>query len=109
MSTNEENVEMIVGQENGKVFLRFRRPMDVVVFDPQNMIDVAMAMTDAAFEARDGVKPVGDTLKAELVERHRVKLTNRFAMMIKTMREDKKRSHAQMAKELVEVALKEIF
>lgn len=106
---NDANVEMIVGQENGKVFLRFRRPMEVVVFDPQNMIDVATAMTDAAFEARDGIKPVGETLKAELIERHRMTLTHRFSHMIATMREDKKRSTGQMAKELVEAALREIF
>lgn len=106
---NPENVEMIVGQENGKVFLRFQRPMEVVIFDPQNMIDVATAMTDAAFEARDGIKPVGDTLKSELIERHRITLTHRFAHMISAMRGDKKRSDGQMAKELIEAALKEIF
>lgn len=109
MSANSENINMVVGHENGKVFLKFERAVDVVVFDPQNMIDIAGALTDAAFEARDGLKPVGDTLKAELVERHRMKLTTRFAHMLRTMRLDKKRSDGQVAKELVDIALGEIF
>jgi hypothetical protein len=100
---------MVVGKDKGHVILKFKDPVDLVEFEPQNAIDVAMAMTDSAFECRDGVKPAGDTLKAELIERHRVTLTNRFAMMIRTMRLDKKRSDWQVAKELVDKALGEIF
>lgn len=109
MSTESKNVEMAVGQDKGNVILKFKDPVDLVEFEPQNAIDVAMAMTDAAFECRDGVKPAGDTLKAELIERHRMTLTNRFAMMIGTMRGDIKRTNGKIAQELVEAALKEIF
>ena len=100
---------MVVGHEDGKVFVRFKRPMELVVFDPQNCIDVARCMTDNAFEARDGVKPVGDTLKAELVERHRMTLTARVALMLGGLREDKNVSNGKVAQDIVEACLKEIF
>lgn len=109
MSEKDKGVEMVVGQEKGHVILKLKEPVDLIEFEPQNAIDVAMAMTDAAFECRDGVKPAGETLKAELIERHRVTLTNRFTMMINTMRMDIKRPDGKMAQELVEAALKEIF
>jgi hypothetical protein len=109
VSEENKGVEMIVGQDKGYVVLKFKEPVDLVEFEPQNAIDVAMAMTDAAFECRDGVKPAGETLKAELIERHRMTLTNRFAKMIGTMRMDIKRTDGKMAQELVEAALKEIF
>ena len=109
MSEENKGVEMIVGQDKGKVILKLKKPVDLIEFEPQNAIDVAMAMTDAAFECRDGVKPAGDTLKAELVERHRMTLTNRFALMIKTMRLNNRLTDGKMAQELVETALKEVF
>jgi len=109
MSAEDGNIEMIIAPEDGQVVMRFKEPVEFVVFDPQNMIDIATALTDAAFEARDGLKPVGDTLKAELIERHRMTLTHRFSRMIATMREDKKVSTGKLAQELVDASLKEIF
>lgn len=105
---SDGNVEMVIDRRDGKVIQRFKHPMAEVIYEPQNAIDVAMAMTDAAFEARDGVKPVGDTLKAELVERHRMTLTNRIALMLGTMRRSTK-TDGQVAQAVVEAALKEIF
>jgi hypothetical protein len=107
--SKRESVEMIVGHDKGKVFLRFKTPQQEIWFDPQNVIDVACAMTDAGFEARDGVKPVSDTLKAELVDRHRMKLTQRVSLMLTSMRADKKKSDGYLAKEIVEAMLKEVF
>lgn len=106
---SDGNVEMIIDKRDGKVIQRFNRPMEEVVYEPQNAIDVACAMTDAAFEARDGVKPAGETLKSELIERHRMLLTQRFTLVIGSMRCDNKKSNGKMAQELVDIALKEIF
>lgn len=106
---NVGSVEMVIDQQDGKVVQRFKRPMEVVVYEPNNAIDVAMAMTDAAFAARDGVKPVGSTLKAELVERHRVTLTTRVALMLGSLRGDKLKSDGQVAQAVVEAMLREVF
>jgi len=103
------NVEMIIDKREGMVIQRFKHPVEEVVYEPQNAIDVARAITDAAFEARDGMKPVGDTLKAELVERHRFTLTNRLALMLGTLRRDNKKTDGQVAQAMVEACLKEIF
>lgn len=103
------NTEMIIKQEGGKVIQRFAAPLLYVEYDPQNAIDVAMAMTDAAFEARDGVKPAGASLKAELVERHRMNLTRRVALMLGTLRGDKLKSDGQIARDVVEAMLREVF
>lgn len=103
------NVEMMVGNENGKVVVIFNEPTQRIEFDPQNCIDVARCMTDNAFEARDGVKPVGDTLKAELIERHRMTLTQRLSLMLGTMRQDRLITDGVLSQRLVEACLKEIF
>lgn len=111
MSQNEMKaadgmVEMVIAAEDGKVIQRFKTPMQIVKYEPQNAIDVAMAMTDAAFEVRDGVKPAGETLKAELVDRHRTTLTQRIAIMMPQLR---KMTDGKAAKTMVETVLKEIF
>lgn len=106
---SDGNVEMIIDHRDGRVIQRFKQPMEEVIYEPENAIDVARAITDAAFIARDGLKAVGDTLKAELVERHRMTLTRRVALVLGTARGDKRRSDGNLAQEIVEICLKEIF
>jgi hypothetical protein len=106
---NDQAVEMIISIEKGRVLQQFKEPMREVFYDPQNAIDVACAMTDAAFEARDGLKPAGATLKAELIQRHRDKLVPRIALMLASMREDKLRSDGYLAEQFVSTVLSEVF
>jgi hypothetical protein len=107
--SDDGKTNMVVEMRDGKVILHFEKPMKDVIFDPQNAIDIACAITDAAFECRDGVKPVSDTLKAELVERHRRTLTNRAELILSSKREDRTMSHRKLAQELIEIFLKEVF
>lgn len=104
-------VEMVItpDKKTGKVIQRFKRPMLQVDYEPDNVEAIACAMTDAAFELRTGNKPASDTLKASLIERHRATLTRRVEIMIKSMREDKKLHHRQLAQRIVEACLKEVF
>lgn len=102
-------VEMALAIEGKQVVMHFQEPMQTIRFDPENLITIASRLTDMAFEARDDLKPVGDTLKAELVERHRMLLTQRFAMMLGTLRKNKNKSDGYLAQQLVDAALKEIF
>lgn len=104
-------VEMLIipDKKTGKVIQRFQKPMIQIDYDPENVIGIACAMTDAAFEIREGHKPASDTIKSELIERHRKTLTKRIEIMIKSMREEKKVNHHALSKRVVEACLKEIF
>lgn len=103
------NVEMALGLEGGMVTVKFHEPTEWIKFEPQNAIDFACALTDRAFEARDGVKPAGETLKAELIERHRMTLTQRVARMLSTLRHDPVKTNGTVAQEVVDACLREVF
>lgn len=107
--TNKCSVEMTIGPRDGKVIQRFKTPMEEVIYDPDNAISIAEAMANAAFEAREGVKPASDALKAELVERHRMTLTHRITHMLATARHDKKKTDGRLAQDVVEACLREVF
>ena len=102
------NVEMVVTVDEGKVIQRFKRPMSFIVYEPQNCLDVCEAMVAAAFEAR-GEKPVGPALKASLIEKHRDKLVPRITLMLANMREDKTKTHMNVALQIIDTVFSEIF
>lgn len=107
-SNNEGSVEMVLDIRDGMVVQEFQRPMKRVIYEPRNIIAVATKMTDLAFEADTKLKPVGDSLKAELVERHRVTLINRLALVLKDKRMTKMNDRA-LSRMLVEIMLREVF
>lgn len=106
---SQEPVEMAILVENGKVIQKFQHAVEYVEYEPENLLTICEALCAAAFEARDGIKPVGNTLKAELVERHRMTLTTRIAVMLNSLREDKTKSNGALAKTLVDTCLSEVF
>lgn len=73
------------------------------------VIEMALALVDAAYETRADLKPAGGAVKHELVERHRRTLTRRLEVIMNSTREKRTTSNHQLAKELVEVMLKEVF
>lgn len=117
--------------ENGQVVLRFNVPREYVDLTVQEAmliagrlfvasveadpsagnaaIHVAMAMIDAVYELRGDLKPAGGAVKHELIERHRRTLTNRLNTVLTSTRERKKTTNEQLAKQLVDIALSEIF
>ena len=105
----QENVQVAVKGEDGKVILKFDRDINYLEMGPQNAFDIAEAMSTAAFECRDGVKPAGPALKAELIERHRMALTQRLALMLNSTRNDVRIGNGQLAKSLVDTCLSEVF
>jgi hypothetical protein len=66
-------------------------------------------LADLAFEAETALKPAGPALKAELVERHRVKLINRLTLIFNDQREKRTIANRALAKRAVEVMLAEVF
>ena len=107
--SRQESVQVAVKGEDGKVVLKFDRSVNHVEMDPGNALDIAEAMSTAAFECREGVKPAGPALKAELVEKHRMTLTQRLALMLNSTRSDTRISNGQLAKSLVDTCLSEVF
>lgn len=66
-------------------------------------------VADLAFEADTGLKAAGPALKAELIERHRRTLTKRLEVVLNSQREQRTVSNYKLAKELVEICLKEVL
>jgi hypothetical protein len=109
MSDSDGKVDMVLGVHEGKVLMRFKEPMQEILFDHDNAINVSMALADLAFECRDDVKPASSALKAELVDRHRMTLVNRLAVVFNGQREDKKLSNGQLAQKVTDIMLAEVF
>lgn len=109
MSQEDGSVEIAVGHESGRVFLRFKEPMHWIACDPGNAIQIAEAMTAAAFEADTGLKPLGPALKASLVQRHRDILIPRIALMLGTLRDDKLQSNGDVALKIMDSVCNEVF
>ena len=66
-------------------------------------------LADLAFEAETSLKPAGNALKAELVDRHRVKLVNRLTLILNTQREKRTITNRSLAKTAVDAMLSEVF
>ena len=79
------------------------------VLDPKECLVISEAMATAAFEADTTMKPVGPALKASIIEGHRMKLTQRVAIMLGSLRGDKLKTDGRVAQDIIEVCLKEIF
>ena len=117
MSGDTDAVYVRLGADAGRVLLMFSKDVGGVTpahishwaIDPKECLQISEAMATAAFEADTSIKPVGPALKATLVENHRMKLTQRFALMLATMRQDKLLTNGQIAQRLIDAALQEIF
>ena len=75
----------------------------------QAAIATSMAVVDGVYELHGDIKPAGGAIKAELIERHRVKLTQRVGMVLNSTREKKTTSNRGLAKQLVDIMLSEVF
>lgn len=73
------------------------------------VINVGMALIDHVYEHRGDLKPAGGTVKHELIERHRQKLTPRLTLMLNTLREERTTSNQQLARTIIDQMFSEIF
>lgn len=65
--------DMMVGDEHGKVFVRYPQPVEVVVLDPANAFNVGEAIARAAHKAKFGVDAPTD--KSYIAEQVRLRVT----------------------------------
>jgi hypothetical protein len=114
------DLTMQVAARDGKVILLFSRhheatndlvpeKTDHMMLDPQGALLAAECMSAMAFEADTGLKPVGEVLKVELVQKHREKLAPRLALMLNSMRENKRITNQQLAKQMLDAFCSEVF
>jgi hypothetical protein len=106
---SQNPVNVAVGKEDGKVILKFDRDVNHIEMDPQNALDITEAIATAAFECRDGVKPVGPALKAELIEKNRDELIPRITLMLAGMRGNKKMTDGSVAVAIIDTVFSKVF
>lgn len=113
------DITMQVAARDGEVHLLFNeqgedgqpRP----AYTPNFLLSASDALTfsallaDLAFEADTGLKAVGPAQKAELIERHRVKLVDRLTVVLNSQREKKTTTNRKLAKQVVDIVLADVF
>lgn len=105
----QDPVEMAIGAENGKVFVHFQKAIDHIEFEPGNALDVCAEITRLAMLADKGLNVQYAAHKMDKIDQHRRLLTNRFATVLNSLRENKKWNHRKLAQELVDICLREVF
>jgi hypothetical protein len=113
------DIEMAVAARDGQIHLLFNEKDATGEVRPAYTPNFLMSASDAlvfstlladlAFEVETSLKPAGDVVKAELIERHRTKLINRLTVVLNSTREKKTTSNRGLAKQMAEILLKEVF
>lgn len=113
------DISMQVLARDGSIHLLFSEPNQAGDPVPAYTANFLMSASDAlmfstlvadlAFEAETGLKAAAPALKAELMERHRVKLIDRLNVVLNSTREKKTTSNRNLAKQVVEICMSEIF
>lgn len=113
MSQEDGSVEMILGNEAGRVVLRFKEPMNFVAFDPQNAFRIGEAIAREAHRVKFGEGPPSDgsyiasQVKARITEELRDRLVTRVAVMLPSLLLANK-SHGYLAMTIVDTVLAEV-
>ncbi len=101
-----QNVELAIGVEDGKVKLKFPRPMEEIALDRGNAAEIGQCLMLCAHELGLRIelpaaprKPITPTARLILV--------NRFKVVIKSLTEQK-RNMDYISQQLVDIVLSEI-
>lgn len=131
MADDAKSNTVIVSVYDQLVVLHMSQPQEYLPFDALSAINVgakmigsaveadrasghvaleaALLLADHVYDVRQDLKPVGGAAKHELVERHRMKLTQRVALMLNSLREDKTKGNGAVAKTIVDACIAEVF
>jgi hypothetical protein len=131
LPASEKPLSALVTEHGDKVVLHLNQPREFIPFTGReavvigtqlltkavvadasigaNVVDMAMAIIDFAYEMRGDLKPAGGAVKHELIERHRATLTKRLEVVMNSTREKRTVSNHALAKELTDIMLKEVF
>lgn len=113
------DIEMQVAARDGSIHLLFneknQQGESVPAYTRNFLLSASDALAfstllaDLAFEVETSLKPAGDVVKAELMERHRVKLIDRLSVVLNSTREKKTTNNRTLAKQLVGIMMAEVF
>jgi hypothetical protein len=113
------DIDMQVTARDGQIHLLFNEKNQagerVPAYTPNFLMSASDALAfstllaDLAFEAETGLKAAGPAVKAELIERHRVKLVDRLTVVLNSVREKKTTTNRGLAKQAVDIVLAEVF
>jgi hypothetical protein len=113
------DIQMQVVARDGQIHMLFSEPDKRGELVPAYTSNFLMSASDAlvcstmladmAFEVETSLKPMGNTVKAELMNRHRAKLIDRLQVMLNSLRERKTTNNRNLAKQLVDEMMHEVF
>lgn len=113
------DITMAVAARDGQIHLLFNEKNQqgeaVPAYTPNFLLSASDALAfstllaDLAFEAETSLKPASSALKAELIERHRVKLVDRLHVVMNSQRERRTVTNRQLAKKVLDIVFAEVF
>lgn len=109
----DESVDVAIGVMEGKVVAQWHKPLQQIVFDPQNAFQIGEALARAAHEARFPGEKIPDgsyiaqQVRARNLDNIRVRAINRLTVI---MQSDNYRtwSPGKQAMHLVDAILREV-
>jgi len=109
-ANDRKNAYAAVGVQYGKVVLKFDRPIETWVLDPNNGFNIAESMARASHRARFGAEPpddgsyLGQQVRARVTEQLRQRMVARATVMM-TGLYDKTKTPNEIAKLVVDALL----
>ena len=109
-NTLEGNVNIAIAAKAGKVVVRFQRPVENWVLDPQNGFEIGEALARTSHRARFGREPPTDQsylaqqVRARVTEQLRQRMVARATVMMTSLYTEKKEP-AKIAQLLVDALL----
>ena len=100
-----EPTKVSIGDDSGKVVLKFSRPTENLVMDPENARQIAEGIAKAAYTASTGINP---NQKSSIIsEQIRMRLITRTTHIIRNL-QDKKTLPGRIAAEVVDTILSDV-
>lgn len=99
--------EVEVGQDRGKVILKFEAPKLWVGFDPENANAVAEAMVSASYAVRYGKSATPQVMRDYILDRKRTIIINRLIVVMKSM-QDQNKTPAYQAGMIADICMHEL-
>lgn len=105
--------EIAIGDEGGKVIMRFPKPIAWCALDPQNAFQIGEAIARAAHVARFGTQPPADgsylaqQIRSRVTDETRDRMVTRVSVMLQSLR-DQNKSNGQIALQVVDTIFAEV-
>jgi S-adenosylmethionine synthetase len=112
---SDGSTTVAVGVEKGRAVLRFPKPIEFAAFDSANAMQVAEALSRAAYEAHHGKAPpddvsiVAERVKQRVTQEVRDRMVTRINLILISQREKKTVSNGHLAMELVDRILSDVL